>query len=63
MIQIDMDMPVSCFYCPIQQRVLTFSGTCRCFCGLNGRELSDTTKRHEFCPLIEVIEVKGDEKE
>ena len=54
MIQIDMDMPVSCFYCPIQQRVLTLGGKCMCFCGLSKHELNDTAKRHESCPLIEV---------
>ena len=55
-IQIDMDMPVSCFYCPIKQRILTLGGKCMCFCVLNKHELNDTTKRHEFCPLIEVKE-------
>lgn len=61
MIQIDMDMPVSCFYCPIKQRILTLGGKCMCFCGLIKHELNDTTKRHESCPLVKVKD--GEQKQ
>lgn len=55
MIQIDMNMPVSCFFCPIKDRMIMLDGKIiRCFCKLTEKELNDTTKRDESCPLIEV---------
>ena len=60
MVQIDMDMPVGCFGCPIKDGTLTISGKYKHFCGFTKKELNDKTKRHESCPLIEVKE--GEQK-
>lgn len=51
MIQIDMDMPSDCLYCPTLQRYGK-----RWYCGISKKELHDIFKRHESCPLIEVKE-------
>lgn len=56
MVQIDMDMPVGCFDCPIREGTLTITGKYKHYCGFTKKKLSDKTKRHESCPLIEVKE-------
>ena len=61
MIQIDMDMPSDCVFCPMIQRYIFFSGK-RWYCGISKKEVNDIFKRPKSCPLIEVIEVKDGEQ-
>lgn len=63
MIQIDIDMPKDCFYCPMLQSYVTFggfSGGKRSYCSISKKEIYDLFKRHKSCPLIEIKE--GEQK-
>lgn len=51
MIQIDMDMPSCCLYCPMLHRFGK-----RWYCGIKKKEIHDILKRPKSCPLIEVKE-------
>ena len=53
MVQIDMEMPKSCFECPCQQ---TMNMGCSYWCGISNFRTDDSTidKRHPKCPLREV---------
>ena len=55
MIQINMDMPSCCLYCPMINRYMFISGK-RWYCGIKKKEVSDIFKRPKSCPLIEVKE-------
>lgn len=58
MIQIDMDMPTDCFFCPMLQTHVTFSAGRRSYCGISKKDIHDLFKRHKSCPLIEVKDGK-----
>lgn len=63
MIQINMDMPVDCFYCPMLQSYTTVLNGRNYYCCISKEDIHNLFKRHKSCPLIEVIEVKVGEQE
>ena len=54
MIQIDMDMPSDCFYCPLLQIHMGFSLKKNRYCGVNKKDIYNLAERAKSCPLIEV---------
>jgi len=53
MIKIDIEMPESCAECEFCRNI---RGDYECFANSDGNVMYDTTKKPEWCPLIEVKE-------
>ena len=56
MIQIDIDMPISCATCPFTRAINTYSFDSMCV--LTKKKANEIRHREEWCPLIEVVRCK-----
>lgn len=49
-----MEMPKNCEECMVYVRYKTWSGDHGCFCGLTKRDVINSKKIEDLCPLIEI---------
>ena len=55
MIQIDIEMPKTCAYCPMRNQTVTYFGNIFHYCGAAGFAINNIhTRPEKLCPLIEV---------
>ena len=49
-----MEMPKNCEECTVYVRYETWSGDHGCFCGLTKRDILNSKKINDWCPLIKI---------